>query len=160
MCAKLYDKKIIKNIKFIDGLYHEDNYYSLNVLFKSSRIKTIPKYTYLRRIREGANTSIMQNLNNRTYSDLLKNFKMFLEENKEYNSFDYLYDFMYRKALNYIATSIKGKEECKKAVDDFRKFKRYTYTIRKLNFLKYTYSEVKYGLYYFATKIYKLFKKN
>ena len=71
---------------------------------KSKSISVLPLYTYYRRIREGDNKSIMQNLNLRTFKDLIKNFDLVWKE-KPKNKL--LCNFAWKKANNYIIKNLK-----------------------------------------------------
>lgn len=157
VCGKLYKKELLKDINFIEGTYHEDNYFTLKVLFNSKKISTLSIYTYYRRIREGDNKSIMQDLNYRTFSDLLKNFKTFLDENKYYKNSNFIYSFMMRKSINYIVMNIDNKDY-RKCENEFNEFKEYLYKYKNMNMFEKVLFELKYFLYFLLAKSYKLLK--
>lgn len=159
VCAKLYDKKIINGVRFISGIYHEDNYFTLKILTKAKKISILPKYTYYRRIREGENISIMQNLNRNTFNDLLLNFKQFAIEIPKNEKIDFIYNFMYRKSINYIIMNINNIDEYKESIDICKKFRKYTYEYRNLSFIKKELIEIKYTFYFLFARGYKILKK-
>lgn len=99
VCSKLYKTDLIKNIRFLEGTVHEDNSFTLLAYLKASKISTIPKYLYYRRIRESGNLSTMQNQNYNSYKDLIKNYNEVL---KHVDSQMFLLKFMIRKLNNYV----------------------------------------------------------
>lgn len=121
VCAKVYKRSLINKLYFLEGKYHEDNYFSLLAFLKSDKISVVSSYTYYRRIREGDNKSIMQNLNFKTFSDLLENFKYVLKDKICMNEYYFIFNFMLRKSINYLVMNIKKEEikECKKMYDTF-----------------------------------------
>ena len=154
VCAKLYKKDLLKDIKFIENTYHEDNYFTLKVLTKSNKINILNKYTYYRRIREGANLSIMQNLNYKTFFDLIYNFEMYLKESQ--NNYDFVDNFMIRKSINYIVMNINDKIEYKRCKCKWNDFYKKIYN--KKNGLKKYLLRLKYGLYFLIAICYKKLK--
>jgi len=71
--AILYKRKIIKNIRFIPKVIHEDNYFCIKGYNASKKIYTSSTYVYKIRKREGENLSITQKLNFSTYKDMVTN---------------------------------------------------------------------------------------
>lgn len=149
-CGKLYKGSFLKKYHFLENTYHEDNYFTLKVFLGSKKISVLPKYTYYRRIREGDNKSIMQNLSEKTYLDLLKNFKSAYEEvdcdKKNLNW------FMARKTLNYIAMNIEKKQirNCKNEFNKFVSEMNYRNKFDKIIFM------AKCELYYYFARLYKI----
>lgn len=140
VCGKIYNRNLLKNIKFIENVYHEDNYFSLSIFMKAKRISILPIYTYYRRIREGDNKSIMQNLNLKTFEDLIKNFDLVLKENL--NS-ELLCHFTWKKANNYIIKNIK-KEERKDALILLKQMIKDNKIKENISFYKYLYNKIYY----------------
>ncbi|MBQ1812896.1 MAG: glycosyltransferase family 2 protein [Bacilli bacterium] len=156
VCGKLYKKSLLNGIEFIPGTYHEDNYFTLKILFNANSISVLPEYTYYRRIREGENKSIMQNLNYKTFNDLIKNFESFLSDNEGTIKGDFVYDFMMRKSINYIVMNINTTEDyknCKKTLNDFSNF-ICGYGIQKPRLFK-----LKFYIYFKFAKLYKLMRQ-
>lgn len=121
VCGKLFKSDIINDIRFINGVTHEDNYFSIMAYIKAKSILTIPKYFYFRRIREGNNPSIMQQLSFKTYCDLLINYKqIFLDKNvKKFDNL--LVNFLVKSAIRYIISKL-SKKDYKTAINELKKF--------------------------------------
>ena len=107
ICSKIYKTETIKNIKFLENTIHEDNSFTLISLFKAKKITTLPKYLYKRRIREGENKSIMQKLNYKTYTDLIKNYNFTLKNIKDNKNKTFLHLYMIRKLNNEIGKHVE-----------------------------------------------------
>lgn len=153
VCAKVYRKSYIYDVEFPVGKRHEDNYYSLVAMLRAKKICVLPEYTYYRRICEGDNKSFMQNLNKKTYMDLLYNFRKIYDEISDN---DYLNNFMIKKLMNYIIMNIdKGEKEiCLKDLEDFKKE-----ILKNYSFLKRIFYSIKYKIYYIIGIIYKKIMK-
>ena len=106
ICSKIYKANFIKNIKFLENTIHEDNSFTLTCLFKANKITVVPEYLYYRRIREGENKSIMQKLNYKTFTDLIKNYKVTLQNIVDKKSKTFLHLYMLRKLNNEICKHI------------------------------------------------------
>lgn len=149
-CSKIYETSFIKNIKFLEGTYHEDNSFSLVSYFKAKKIVVVPKYLYYRRVRDGENKSIMQSLNYNKYLDLIKNFDEVLKNVKYSKKNNFLYRYMCRSLSNYIVKNIPYDKR-NSSFNDATQF------ISKLNdryliiYLKFYYNLVKHP--------YELYKK-
>jgi len=151
ICAKLYKKETLSNVSFIDGTYHEDDYFSLRILLKSKKITVLPIYTYYRRKREGENKSIMQDLNLNKYKDLVANFSALIDNNTKTSKYKFLHNFMLRKSINYIIMNI-GKNN---VGDALKMHDKLLNDICDNNKFKYMYLRLKYSLYYHIARIYK-----
>ena len=119
-CGKLYKKDILKNTKFIPNLKHEDNYFSLSLILNRSKISLITDTVYNRRIREGENKSITQNLNINSLNDLLANYEKVLKEN---NIDHYFKKHLILKSIKYIVKYIPKEEinDSRKLINNFIK---------------------------------------
>ncbi len=114
VCCKLYSRKILKGIKFIPNLKHEDHNFTAQIMLKNIKITTINKYYYYRRYREGEKDSIMQNLNKDTFNDLVKNYEIL---SSQVTLDDNVIKYSIRKMLNYIINNIvNNKKEAKEKV--------------------------------------------
>lgn len=71
--AILYKRNIIKNVRFIPKVIHEDNYFCIKGYSSANYIYVSSTYVYKIRKREGENLSIMQKLNFSTFKDMLTN---------------------------------------------------------------------------------------
>ena len=134
-CGKLFRKKTIGKLRFIKGVVHEDNYFTIMMYIKSKKITTIPNYYYYRRLRESKNLSIMQNLSLKTFKDLLLNYKSVVEQNPNLMINNYTIDFFLKAATRYVIRELK-KEDHKGAKKEIKKFLNDLY---KQNFLSYSY---------------------
>lgn len=149
VCGKIYKKDLLKKIKFIDGVVHEDNYFTICSFYNSNKLSILPEYTYLRRIREGNNKSIMQNLTLKTYNDLIINFKQAIYDIEK---IDFkTKNLMLRKLINYIVNNLTLDEE-QIALKNFRDFVDMSFKndvfLKKLVVLKYS-------IYFRVAKLYK-----
>lgn len=151
VCGKIYNKEIMNKTRFIENVAHEDNYFTLKLFLNAKNITTLPIYTYYRRIREGENPSIMQNLSYKTFKDLLTNFNHLLEENI---TTPYIYGFTLRKTINYIINNINKKEQ-KKCLNEIKKYVKKAYKKKQINNLILTYYNFIYSIYYIGAKTYK-----
>lgn len=109
ICSKIYKTDLIKNIKFLENTLHEDNSFTLIAYFKSNKIVTVPEYLYHRRVRELKKDSIMQNLNYKTFSDLILNYKNVLENIDTTQNIKFLYKYMIKQLCNNIIKHIEKK---------------------------------------------------
>lgn len=101
--GKLYKSNLIKNIKFISNVKHEDNYFNYSLYLKNIKISMITNTVYYHRIRENGEKSITQSLDINSFKDLIINYDKVIEENK----YDYLFVFMCMKKIrNYIVKYI------------------------------------------------------
>lgn len=121
ICSKIYKASLIKNIKFLENTLHEDNSFTLIAYFKAKKIVTVPKYLYYRRVREIKKDSIMQNLNYKTFSDLIKNYKNVIDNIDKDSNVKFLYKYMIRQLCNNIVKHVKKEEieQARKDIDDF-----------------------------------------
>lgn len=116
--GKLYKREAIKNVRFISGVKHEDNYFNISLYLKQLKISMITDDTYYHRIREGNDKSITQSLNYETFKDLLINYKKVIDENKIDSKMNII---LSKKVINYIYKSINKKDK-KSAKKDMKKF--------------------------------------
>ena len=79
--GKLYRKSVINELRFINGVKHEDNYFTISLYLKNIKINMINNIVYFHRVREGNNKSIMQTLNIQSFNDLLVNYSKIISEN-------------------------------------------------------------------------------
>lgn len=150
VCGKLYKTSLIKAVNFIDGVIHEDNYYTLCVFYKSKILSILPEYTYYRRIREDDNKSIMQNLSLKTYNDLIINFKMAIND---IELIDYkVKSLMFKKLINYVVMNIKEKDT-NSALNTFNNF--VDEALNKYSKITKIYVKIKFKVYYRVAKMYK-----
>ena len=112
--GKLYKREFVKDIKFIVGVKHEDNYYNLTIYLKSNKISLIKDDVYYHRIREGNDKSITQSLNYNSFKDLLINYRKTLEENYINRKMNRI---LSQKIVNYIYLNI-NETEIKNAIKD------------------------------------------
>jgi len=157
VCAKVYKRSLINKLHFLEGKYHEDNYFSLLAFLKSKKVSTVTQYTYYRRIREGENKSIMQNLNTRTFSDLLENFKEVLKNKSCKDEYYFIFNFMLRKSINYLVMNIKNEEkkECKEM---YNLFFLELCSLKKIKGVNKAILKFKYEVYYLFAVVYKMIK--
>ena len=105
--AKLYRKDCINNLRFIKGVKHEDNYFTLSLYIKELRIGMIEDIVYFHRVREGNSKSIMQSLNIQSFRDLIVNYLSIIEQNK----MDYkLCRYFIKKTEKYRVRFLNSKE--------------------------------------------------
>ncbi len=122
ICSKLYKASLIKNIKFLEHTFHEDNSFTLETLFNAKKIAIYPKYLYYRRIREDENNkSTMQKLDYKTFNDLILNYSDVLNNIQTQNNILFLYKYMIKKLNNYIINHVKkeDKSKAKKSILSF-----------------------------------------
>ena len=146
VCSKLYKKDIIKDVKFIPNLKHEDNYFTVKLYLKNIKITTLNKYYYFRRYREGERDSITQNLNINTLNDLIKNY-IYLWNNNKIDS-DVLM-FNLKSLVNYNIKNVDNKKEGLNLILNYLKSLK-----RKLSKIKYTYYKTYILFYYKLANIY------
>ena len=116
--GKLYKREAIKNVKFISGVKHEDNYFNLSLYLKQLKISMIKDDTYYHRIREGNDKSITQSLNYSTFKDLLINYNKVIEENTIDRKFNLI---LSKKVINYIYKKLKHEDQIE-AIKDAKSF--------------------------------------
>ena len=122
ICSKLYKTSLIKNIKFLEHTFHEDNSFTLKTLFSANKIAIYPKYLYYRRIREDeSNKSTMQKLDYKTFNDLILNYKDVLNNIQNKKNITFLYKYMIKKINNYLIRHVKkeDKTKAKKSIISF-----------------------------------------
>ena len=114
ICSKLYKTSLIKNIKFLEKTFHEDNSFTLETLFNAKKIVVYPEYLYYRRIREDENNkSTMQKLDYKTFNDLILNYNDVLNNIQDKNNIVFLYKHMIKKLNNYIIKHVKKEDKTK-----------------------------------------------
>ena len=118
--GKLYKRDIIKKIKFISGVKHEDNYFNLSIFLNTNKISMIKDDVYYHRVREGNDKSITQSLNYNTFKDLLINYNKVINEN-DINLV--VNKILSHKVINYIFLYVE-KNNMKYALDDMDCFFR------------------------------------
>lgn len=69
----LYKRNIINDIRFIPNVVHEDNYFCIKAYCKARRIYISERSVYRIRRNKNETNSITNNLNFKTYKDLVKN---------------------------------------------------------------------------------------
>ena len=111
VCGKLYVKKVLDGISFINNVVHEDNYFTLSLLRSGAKCSFLSFYTYMRRIREGENASITQRLGMKSFEDLIFNYQRLIDEGHVDMPINLA---LSRKTTRYIARYIK-KIDIKKA---------------------------------------------
>ena len=105
--GKLYKFSKVKNIKFLKGLKHEDNYYTGNVYLGDFKINMIDSIVYNHRVREGNYKSITQSLNYESFKDYLENIDYLIDE----NDYNYIFSRIYiHKIYNYIIRFVDYKD--------------------------------------------------
>ncbi len=143
ICSKIYKTESIKNVTFLPNTFHEDNSFTLLVLFKSPKIAILPEYLYYRRLREGENKSTMQKLDYKTFEDLILNYKEVLKNIKVQENISFLYKHIVKKLNNYLLTKVKkeyykkGKQEIKALIDDFKINKKAKLSLKFYNCVYY-----------------------
>ena len=114
ICSKLYKTSLIKNIKFLENTFHEDNSFTLETLFNAKKIVVYPEYLYYRRIREDENNkSTMQKLDYKTFNDLILNYNDVLNNIQDKNNVTFLYKHMLKKLNNYLIKHVKKEDKTK-----------------------------------------------
>lgn len=116
--GKLYKRDIIKNVKFIENVKHEDNYFNLTLYLKNVKISMITDDVYYHRIRENGDKSITQSLDINSYKDLIINYDKVIEESIYSSLFVFI---SIKKIRNYIINFIK-KENVGEAIDILHNF--------------------------------------
>lgn len=152
ICSKLYKTSLIKNIKFLEHTFHEDNSFTLETLFNAKKIVLYPKYLYYRRIREDEhNKSTMQKLDYKTFNDLILNYNDVLSNIKYKNNITFLYKHMIKKLNNYLIRHVKkedklkAKESIKSFVDEFSLSKNKKAWLKFYNKIYYLFASL-YGM--------------
>lgn len=155
VCSKLFKKEKIMNLYFLKNVTHEDNYFTMSSFLNCKKIYTLNKPLYYRRIRNVTKDSIMQNLNYKTYKDLLTNYKSVVDDFKTHKNINFVYSFMIKKACNYIINNIKKEDliSAKKNLSDFIEYLYYNNCIRTI---RKNYYMLYFLLYY---NFFKWFKK-
>jgi hypothetical protein len=71
-CVGIYKREFLESssISFPEGIYYEDNVYSLDVLLSADNVFCIPDKLYIRRIREGSTITSKASL--KKYGDIIK----------------------------------------------------------------------------------------
>lgn len=114
ICSKIYKKDLIRNIKFLEHTFHEDNSFTLETLFNAEKIVIYPKYLYYRRIREDENNkSTMQKLDYKTFNDLILNYHDVLNNIQTKKNIIFLYKYMIKKINNYLIKHVKNEDKRK-----------------------------------------------
>lgn len=158
VCGKLFKKELAKSNRFIVGIVHEDNYYSIVSYVKSDIITTFNKYTYYRRIREGGELSITQNLSLKTYLNLLDNFYQSIVELTEYDSFNFVVSFCVKSSLRYIVNNI-SKDERKNTLKKHFEFIKKLKENSLISYVKYMLYNIISHIYYIFGLVYKGVRK-
>jgi len=158
VCGKIYKRSLINDNLFLEGVKHEDNYFSLMVYYNSKKIATLPEFTYYRRIREDEDKSIMQNLNFDTYGDLLKNFYAFSKHIEFSKNYLFYFNFMIRKTINYIMMNVE-KKDIKKAYLKHKGYMLFLKEEKKANKVIYLFIKIKFSIYTILAWFYRVLKK-
>ncbi len=122
-CNKIFKNTLIKEIRFLDGLWYEDLNFTTKMLLKEPRISTISGLYYNCNVR---NNSIMNNENSIKNLDIIKvieDLKNYAKENKIYkeNIFKYLiFDHILITTINRVSKQ-KSKDK-KKVIKKLRKY--------------------------------------
>lgn len=151
VCGKLYKKEQIKHLIFLQNVVHEDNYFTISALLNCRNIYTLKMPLYYRRIRDLKKDSIMQNLNYKTYEDLLKNYEYVIRDFKSYKNIYFVYFFMIRKACNYIINHLK-KEDLHKAKKKVKDLIEFLYSSNCIGKIRRSYYLFFFEIYYNITK--------
>lgn len=72
-CSILYKSSIVKDVRFIPNVVHEDCYFCIKSYCKAKKIYISDKSVYRIRRSKNDTNSITNNLNFKTYKDLVKN---------------------------------------------------------------------------------------
>lgn len=152
VCSKLYKSLLIKNIKFLENTFHEDNSFTLETLFNAKKIVVCPEYLYYRRIREDENNkSTMQKLDYKTFNDLILNYNDVLNNIQYKNDVTFLYKHMIKKLNNYLIRHVKkedkskAKESIKSFIDEFSLSKNNKTWLKFYNKIYYLFASL-YGM--------------
>ena len=154
VCSKLYKRELIKDLKFLENVTHEDNYFTMLALLNYEKVFTLKKPLYYRRIRDIKKDSIMQNLNYKTYADLLKNYKYVITDFQSDKKKYFLHLYMIKKASNYIVNHLK-KMEINKGKQELRNFINFLYYDNYIKKIRKNYYLVYFTIYYNIARIYK-----
>lgn len=115
--AILYKYDIVKKVRFIENVVHEDGYYCLACFNKAANIYISKSVVYMIRIREGSDKSIMQNLSYKTFKDHIYNMTKADLEIKNSNLITYHLGSM----VQYIINNLKKEDK----LDAHRKINDY-----------------------------------
>lgn len=128
ICSKLFKKDLItkNNIIFLENTLHEDNSFSILALLNAEKISVLKKYLYYRRYRDIKKDSIMQNLDYKTYEDLIKNYRYIITNFHKKRNLSFVHLYMIRKASNNIIMHVK-KSQWQKGKIEFKKFINFLY---------------------------------
>lgn len=152
--GKMYKKEHIKNHRFIRGLKHEDNYFTISLFLKNDKIDMINNIVYHHRIREGNNKSITQSLNYNTFCDLLKNYEKIIKEN-DFDSF--FIKITIKKICNYIAKYVDNKD-VKVAISESRKIIKSMYIKNKTKSMEQLFLNSYFSILCLGINVYKILK--
>jgi len=102
----IYKKEIIKQVRFIPGVVHEDNYFCVKAYSLAKNIYISNTHIYNIRKREGTSLSIMQQLNINSYKDFLYNL---LQEDLEIKNLDII-KIHINQLIGYIRKNVIPKD--------------------------------------------------
>ncbi len=126
VCLQIIRKKLLdeNNIKFIEGIIHEDEHYSTLLTLKAQRVMHVAKSYYQRRVRAGSTmtgtTSCKKSIG---YFKSLLALISEINQVKDKKTFDYYYAYLNRLFSNTV-DYLNGVDE-----QDIEKYKSYlTYT--------------------------------
>lgn len=155
--AILYKTKLLKNIRFITGVVHEDNYFCIKAYSEAKKIFVSKTYVYRIRKREGNNLSITQKLNFNTFKDLLINL---LKADKEIKN-KYIVKIHMNQLFGYICKNVPNKniEEAILLIKDYL-YDMYKNDSIGLNYYLYLrlYLQIKYMIRLYKTLFFKKLK--
>lgn len=122
-CNKIFKSTVIKEIRFLDGLWYEDLNFTTKILLKDPKISTISDLYYNCNVRD---SSIMNSENSIKNLDIIKiidDLRKYAKENDIYkeNIFEYLiFDHILITTINRV-TKQKSKDK-KKVIKALRKY--------------------------------------
>ena len=109
---KLYLRDFLRNnnIRFVEGLIHEDNPWSFEISCKTDKVVSIPDITYFYQIRENSlQTGKDYTKHFNAYCSILREYaKIIAETSKKENQEKLLFDFERQKALFFTMTLEQG----------------------------------------------------
>lgn len=147
---KLFKNKIIKNHRFLENVFHEDNYFMIIAYTKTKRITTVPNYYYFRRERLGENKSFMQKLDYQSFKHIIINFEKIIHDNKKKEMNKLLVSFTIKSLVWYLVREISC-EYHKLGIKDILKYIEKIHEYGKINKTEKLY----YNLFLFSYYKYK-----
>ncbi|MCI5737765.1 MAG: glycosyltransferase [Methanobrevibacter ruminantium] len=94
--SKLFNRDLISDIKFPEGLIFEDNAFFTEAMFKSERVFFLDKYLYNRRLRADSIT----HTNNEAFIDWIEIYNLLIKITKDNGFYDDYKKVLYYKAIS------------------------------------------------------------